>query len=103
MPKSRHRNPSKRNKRNKPSRPTRRVVMARDLPNKHILDTSAWNAFFDDPRRDEIVAALLRRNIVVLPTALSISEISATPSPERRHELLRFVKTVGRDNRPLAL
>lgn len=74
--------------------------MARNLWDKHILDTSAWNVLFDDPRRDELLEIL--RTKIVIPTALAISELAATPDPERRQALVRLVKAVAGDNRPLA-
>jgi hypothetical protein len=60
--------------------------MAGDLQDKHILDTSAWNALLDDPRQDALLEIL--RTKVVIPTTLAISEIAATPGSERRHALL---------------
>jgi len=75
--------------------------MAGDLRDKQILDTSAWNALFDDPRRDDLLEILQTK--IIIPTTLAISEISATPDPERRHALIRLVKAGGRDNRPLAM
>jgi hypothetical protein len=74
--------------------------MAGDLKDKHILDTSAWNALFDDPERDHLLEIL--RTAVILPTTLAISELAATEGAERRQALIRLVKSVGRDNRPLA-
>ena len=102
MPKSRHRKTRKR-KAPKPRRASgaARYVMAGDLRDKQILDTSAWKALFDDPRRDDLLEILQTK--IVIPTTLAISEISATPDPERRHALIRLVKAGGRDNRPLAM
>ncbi len=74
--------------------------MAGDVPNKHILDTSAWNHLLDDPDRDLMLEKL--RSVAIVPTALAIAEIGATEGPERRLALLRLVKNVGRDIRPLA-
>jgi hypothetical protein len=74
--------------------------MAGDIPNKHILDTSAWNNLANDPDLDRILEKL--RSVAIVPTALAIAEIAATEDPERRLALLRLMKTVGRDNRPLA-
>ena len=86
MPKSRHRKTRKR-KAPKPRRASgaARYVMAGDLRDKQILDTSAWNALFDDPRRDDLLEILQTK--IIIPTTLAISEISATPDPERRHAL----------------
>jgi hypothetical protein len=78
-----------------------RYVMAAELQDKQILDTSAWNELFDDPRRDQLLEILQAK--VVIPTALSISEIAATPEPGRRQALLRLVMAAGQDNRPLAM
>ena len=77
-----------------------RTVMAGDIPNKHILDTSAWNDLANDPGLDLILEKL--RSVAILPTALAIAQIAATEDPERRLSLLRLMKTVGKDNRPLA-
>jgi hypothetical protein len=77
----------------------RRYVMSGDLRDKHILDTSAWNALLDDPKQQFILKKL--RTKAVIPTALVISEIAAEPKQERRYALLRLVKKVGRDIRPL--
>src|ERR1035438_7831363 len=76
-----------------------RTVMAGDIPNKHILDTSAWNDLANDPGLDLIREKL--RSVAIVPTALAIAEIAATEDPERRLALLRLMKTVGKDNRPL--
>lgn len=40
--------------------------------------------------------------MAIVPTAVAIAEIAATEDPERRLALLRLMKTVGKDNRPLA-
>jgi hypothetical protein len=72
--------------------------VARDVPEKHILDTSAWNALFDDAEREGIIDIL--RTKTILPTRVAISEVAAIE--ERRLALLRLVKALGRDNRPLA-
>ena|ERR1039458_6048423 len=77
-----------------------RTVMVGDVPNKHILDTSAWNDLIDDPDLDLIPEKLCP--VAIVPTALAIAEIAATEDPERRLALLRLIKTVGKDNRPLA-
>src|SRR5690242_1246198 len=99
MPKSRHRKPLKRRKPRGRSSRAVRYVNARDLRDTHILDTSAWNQLYDDPRREQLVQVLQMK--IVIPTTLAISEISAEPNEERRHGLLMLVKRVGRDNRPL--
>jgi hypothetical protein len=75
-------------------------MMVADIRDKHILDTSVWNALFDDPRRDTLLAIIATK--VVLPTTLAISELAATEDSTRRTALVRLVKRVGRDNRPLA-
>lgn len=102
MPKRGH---GKRRKRKAPKlsrdRSAARLLSAGNLHDKQILDTSAWNALLDDPRRDDLVEIL--QTTTVIPTTLSISEILATPDAERRHALIRLVKTVGQDKRPLAM
>jgi hypothetical protein len=77
-----------------------RCLMAGDVKDKHILDTNAWNDLFEDPDRDALLETL--ETVVILPTALAISELAATEDAERRHGLLRLVKRAGQDNRPLA-
>src|SRR5262249_40842225 len=101
MPRSRIKHPKRKHSRRKRSPRARsigRYVQARDVPEKHILDTSAWNGLLDDPKRDDLLAVL--RTMVIIPTAIAISEIAAIQNTERRHALLRLVKTVGQDNRP---
>jgi hypothetical protein len=78
-----------------------RVLMARDIRNKHILDTSAWNNLYDDPGSDRLIKIL--RTKIVLPTALAISELAAIENPDRRHGIIRLMKILGHDNRPLAM
>ncbi|HTR34890.1 MAG TPA: hypothetical protein VMH80_03240 [Bryobacteraceae bacterium] len=74
--------------------------MLSDVQNKHILDTSAWNALFDDPDRKLLIEAALSRTI--FPTCISITEVAATEDTARRMNILRLMKTLGRDNRPMA-
>lgn len=71
-----------------------------DVRNKHILDTSAWNALFDDPDRDLLIEAALSRTI--FPTCIAITEVAATEDTARRIDILRLMKTLGRDSRPMA-
>jgi hypothetical protein len=78
-----------------------RHLMSGDLQDKNILDTSAWNAFIDDQEQDSIIEILSAK--VVIPTALAISEVAAVPEHERRYALLRLIKKVGRDMRPLEM
>ena len=86
MPRTRHRKHRKDHRpQDRPGSPAR-YIMAGDLQDKHILDTSAWNALLDDPRQDALLEIL--RTKVVIPTTLAISEIAATPGSERRHALL---------------
>ena len=79
---------------------TPQIRMLSDVRDKHILDTSAWNALFDDPDRDVIVEAALSRTI--FPTCIAITEVAATEDTARRIDVLRLIKTLGRDNRPMA-
>lgn len=76
------------------------VRMLSDVRNKHILDTSAWNALFDDPERDVLIEGALSRTI--FPTCIAITEVAATEDTARRMDILRLMKTLGRDNRPMA-
>jgi hypothetical protein len=77
-----------------------RTLMVRDIPEKHILDTSAWNELFDDPERSVLGEKLDTKNIV--PTSIAISEIAAIENRERRIGLLTLIKALGKDKRPLA-
>ena len=83
-----------------PANSTPQTRMLSDVRNKHILDTSAWNALFDDPDRDLLTEAALSRTI--FPTCIAITEVAATEDAARRMNILRLMKTVGRDNRPMA-
>jgi hypothetical protein len=74
--------------------------MLSDVRNKHILDTSAWNALFDDADRDLLIEAALSRTI--FPTCVAITEVAAIEDGARRMDILRLMKTLGRDNRPMA-
>src|ERR1039458_8635925 len=65
-----------------------RTVMVGDVPNKHILDTSAWNDLIDDPDLDLIPEKLCP--VAIVPTALAIAEIAPTEDPERRLAWLRL-------------
>lgn len=80
--------------------PAERTVMVWEIPDKHILDTSAWNQLFDDPDRALLVEKLDTKNIV--PTSIAISEISAIETRERRIGLLALMKALGKDKRPFA-
>ena len=74
--------------------------MVWEIPDKHILDTSAWNQLFDDSDRALLVEKLDTKNIV--PTSIAISEISAIETRERRIGLLALMKALGKDKRPFA-
>ena len=74
--------------------------MAKDIPNMHILDTSAWNALFEDERRKDLVHML--RKTAILPTSVAVTELAAIEDSAHRLAILQLVKTLGRDNRPLA-
>lgn len=71
-----------------------------DVPDKHLLDTSAWNALFADPDRNLVVEAALRRTI--LPTCIAITEVAAIEDTAKRTGILRLMKELGRDHRPIA-
>jgi len=76
------------------------TVLVSEVTDKHILDTSGWNRLFDDPQREAMLAILDTK--IILPTVVAISELAAIEDAERRINLLRLVKTLGKDNRPLA-
>jgi hypothetical protein len=46
--------------------------MLSEVGDKHLLDTSSWNALFDDPDRDRLVEAALSRTI--FPTCIAMSD-----------------------------
>lgn len=77
-----------------------RIVMTRDVPNKHVLDTSAWNELYNDPNRDVIVKQL--QSTTIVPTSVAITELAAIQDPEKRIAILQLMKVLGRENRPLA-
>lgn len=83
-----------------PLRPPARTMMLSQVRDKHILDTSAWNALFDDPDRDRVFEAASA--LTIFPTCIAITEIAAIEDSERRMSILRLMKTLGRDNRPMA-
>jgi hypothetical protein len=66
------------------------------------FDTSAINNFFDDPRRDELLALVLPKYNVYI-SALNLLEIAKTSSATRRENLRAFAKELGRDYEPLEL
>jgi hypothetical protein len=66
------------------------------------LDTSAINNFFDDPRRDKLLALVLPGYNVYI-SALNLLEIAKTSSATRRENLRAFAKDLGRDYEPLEL
>jgi hypothetical protein len=76
-------------------RAAERTVMVGDIAEKHILDTSAWNKLFEDPARALLIEKLDTKNIV--PTAVAISEVSATEDREDRIGLLSLMKALGKD------
>jgi len=71
-----------------------------DFPDKHILDTSAWNAFYDDPEKELLIEAAFGKTI--LPTCVAITEVAAIESNTRRIDILRLMKRLVRDHRPIA-
>lgn len=83
-----------------PANSTPQTRMLSDVRDKHILDTSVWNALFDDSDRDQLIEAALFRTI--FPTCIAITEVAAIEDTARRVDILRLMKTLGRDNRPMA-
>jgi hypothetical protein len=77
-----------------------RTIMAKDVRNRHILDTSAWNELYNDPKRDVIAKKL--RTTVILPTSVAITELAAIKTLEKRSAILQFMAALGKENRPLA-
>jgi len=67
--------------------------MSSQLANKHILDTSAWNALFDDEKREDLVKILRRK--VILPTSVAITELAAIEDSVRRISILQNKSTIG--------
>ena len=81
-----------------PSPPQTKLVV--DFRDKHILDTSAWNALYDDREKEAVIEAALGKTI--LPTCVAITEVAAIENNTRRIDILRLMKRLGRDNRPIA-
>lgn len=65
------------------------------------FDTSAINWIFDDPQRDLLINRLLE-NANIHISIFTVAELAATPSKERRTELLRLARKVSCNWRPLA-
>ena len=74
--------------------------MVAEFRDKHILDTSAWNALYDDREKEIVIEAALGKTI--LPTCVAITEVAAIEDNTRRVDILRLMKRLGRDNRPIA-
>lgn len=68
--------------------------------NKHILDTSAWNALFNDPACELLIETAA--SLTIFPTCIAVSEVAAIEDSAKRMNILRLMKTLGRDNRPIA-
>lgn len=71
-----------------------------NMADKYVFDTSAINRLLEDRFQERLVHDLKQRN--VLPTTLSVTEICCTEHPVRRSNLLRLLKSIGRDKRPIA-
>jgi hypothetical protein len=54
----------------------------------------------EDERQDDLVKILRKK--VILPTAVAITELAAIEDSSHRLAILQLVRTLGRDNRPLA-
>ncbi len=65
------------------------------------FDTSAVNWVFDDPQRDLLIARLLEDATIHI-SIFTVAELAATPSKERRTELLRLAGELSCNWRPLA-
>jgi hypothetical protein len=66
----------------------------------NILDTSAWNALFDDEKRVDLVRIIRKK--IHPPNIHRHNRIGGNRDSSRRRAILQLVKTVGRDHRPLA-
>jgi hypothetical protein len=66
------------------------------------FDTSAINQLADDPRRKELVAAILSQMDVYI-TALNVIEIAKTKNVDRRERLRGLAKKLAQTLEPLAL
>jgi hypothetical protein len=75
-------------------------MLVADFRDKHILDTSAWNALYDDCEKEIVIEAAFGKTI--LPTCVAIIEVAAIENNIRRIDILRLMKRLGRDNRPIA-
>jgi hypothetical protein len=69
---------------------------------KICFDTSAINALCDDPDSDKLLAKIKASHKVLL-TSLSIVEVVANSDEERRHSLLRCMKSLSDGSHPLAM
>jgi hypothetical protein len=66
----------------------------------YYLDSSALNRLVDDPRSEEILAALEAARTLV--SAINVVEIAATRCPSRRKSLLRILARLSGPLRPWA-
>lgn len=66
----------------------------------YLFDTSGINHLHDDPARDAVVTCLTATNEVWV-SALNVAEASCTPDSTRRESLLRLLKTLTQNRRPL--
>jgi len=65
-----------------PANSTPQKRMLSDVRNKHVLDTSPWNALFDDPDRDLLIEAAL--SWTIFPTCIAIIEVTTSEDTVRR-------------------
>ena len=65
------------------------------------FDTSAINRLTDEPNRSSLLAVLSRNTCAI--SIFTIAELASTTSPDRRSQLLRTVKELIGDYRPLEM
>jgi predicted nucleic acid-binding protein len=63
-------------------------MLVADFRDKHILDTSAWNALYDDREKEIVIEATFGKTI--LPTCVAITEVAAIGNNTRRIDILRL-------------
>lgn len=68
-----------------------------------LFDTSAINHSLDDPEGGAIVSGLLASGNIIHVSAISVVEAASTPDVDRRRALLRWMKFMTGEVRPLEM
>lgn len=66
------------------------------------LDTSIINRIYDDPDFDKIIN-IIKSHLEIYPSIFNVIELASTPNMNRRIGLLKILKSISGNYRPLAL